>query len=42
MRSYGVKNPTQQKEETKISQAAKYYPKDKVGNYDEWAAVAKT
>ena len=42
--AYGVKNPTHIKEQTKNlgDKTKQYYPKDKEGNYDEWAAVEKT
>ena len=44
MRAYGVKNPAQIKEEKKYtsqpsSPNRKYYPIDRAGNYDEWAAI---
>ena len=50
--AYGVKNPTQIKEEKiqssqagskgfDLSPKKRYYPKGKDGNYDEWAAMLK-
>lgn len=46
MTAYGVKNPIHTKEQSKVNNtspdAKQYYPKDRVGNYDEWAAVEAT
>ena len=40
IRAYGVKNPTHtKKDRTSPKSAERYYPKDRRGNYDEWAAV---
>ena len=41
IRAYGVKNPAAMKEarQEQHQDQKRYYPKDKAGNYDEWAAV---